>query len=297
MRLRRLCPKEHGAVIARLDQEFVFKKQRRIGLLNRFPGMKFEEEPGGLWGGELDGHIRSAAAIKIREFRSSGKMFAAALVGWVWVEAESRGKGIGKQMLCQLDAHLKSSQLDFGVLWTGLPAFYETLGWFRSDIGLVAQLRVAGERSVPTGVECRNLREVEIGALEDLRWLHQESGIARSKRDYESIPIPAEEVSCYYIMVGGRITSYALVGMMGTASYIYEVVGELGDVQRLYAAIECRGDQVFVNSYRQSLINPWLSRERAAQWNDHDRAMWRLLSPRLTRQDVAKWHIGYFDWI
>jgi len=78
---------------------------------------------------ERDGRIVSHAAVWPRSFRCAGKTIGVGIVVLVATEAESRRRGLAAALMRDLQTVMPQLGCQLGLLWTGVPDFYRSLGW------------------------------------------------------------------------------------------------------------------------------------------------------------------------
>ena len=168
LEIRGCKPKELPDIIQRLDQEFVYNKQRSHSLSKRFPNTlslaNIEQIRVAVYNGEICG----AYVIKLFDWVVEKRVWHGAMVGMVWVDLQYRGIGIGRSLLSSVTQFLLEKGLDFGVLWTGAPKFYEHAGWHSNDCGLFGEVVKRHSSSIES-VSCQPLISMDAAMLENLR--------------------------------------------------------------------------------------------------------------------------------
>lgn len=149
------------------------------------------------------------AGILERPIRWRGQTLRAGLVGGVCARQELRGMGIGTLAMEDAAAHMGALGLDFGVLWTGSPGFYERLGW-----------RHAGGISIVRIVEAAEAGEVRHELLplsespftpDDCHELHEAAGRNEVVRTAEEtrVVLTGPGHDALLALAGGRLVGYA----------------------------------------------------------------------------------------
>jgi hypothetical protein len=194
-----------------------------------------------------------------------------------------------------LQDDLGRAGVDFGVLWTTIPAFYERLGWRAGDRGVFGEaLPRTGRNPVP-GVGARPLLAGDIAVLEAIRrrWLPER--VERTPLSYRSVPLPAFSVDLFYFDGDASTEAYALVGRAGQTGYVYEVVGPQPMQQRLWSAIVGSYEKTYVNDCASSPLSDWLERQGLARFQRQNLAMWLPVSRAGAGVEPGAWHIPFFD--
>ena len=169
LQIRECEPKELPAVVERLDQEFVFSKQRSVSLSKRFPNTLSVDNIKQIRVAVSDEVILGALSIRMFEWVIKGQVWHGAMVGMVWVDSLHRGESIGSKLLASARQFLDEADVDFGVLWTEVPAFYERAGWFLSDRGLFGEAANRLSSSRIATVSWQPVVSVDAAWLEGLR--------------------------------------------------------------------------------------------------------------------------------
>lgn len=169
--------------------------------------------PGDTLGAWVDGTLAAAVHVVRRPVLWRGRTITMAGIANVATRPEYRSRGLSTALLTALWEKIEGDDFDFGQLGTGIPPFYERLGWESVPMGL---FQVNMERAVPhaTGV-CE-----EVGASFDLLPLYRRGArplaIARTP-DYM-----AQWVSCAKRHGPDR----------GEASQLWRRAGRFGDDER-----------------------------------------------------------------
>ena len=124
---------ELAAIVERFDREFIFNKQRTISLAKRFSNVLSLENLNHIRLATLRGNVCGALSTKIFEFIIKDHIWHGAMIGMVWVDPQYRGMGVGSNLVHSTTQFLYNEGVDFAVLWTGIPDFYERSGWLLKD--------------------------------------------------------------------------------------------------------------------------------------------------------------------
>lgn len=297
LEIRQCDPGEFAFIVEQLDQEFVFGKQRSLSLCQRFPHTLAPANLGQIQVAVLDGAIHAACAVRLFDWVAEECTWRGGMVGMVWVDAGCRGSGIGSQLMAATRRLLDARGLDFGVIWTGRPAFYERAGWVLSDRGLFGEATVSPALTHSPAVTCRILAAVAAAWLEALHSRGTSGRVVRSALDYRAVPIPASQVWCFCGRDEDGTEGYALVGQDGNTGYFYEMVAPHALWAPMWAAIRGRFGRLLVNGQLGDPFSQWLEQEGAVTWRHQSKSMWLPRSDRLDPALLGDWHVPYFDWI
>jgi hypothetical protein len=192
---------------------------------------------------------------------------------------------------------LREKGVDFGVLWTGTPAFYERAGWVLKDRGLLGESTNRLTRSCCSTVLCQPLVSVDVAWLERLRSNHLSMRAARKAIDYCAIPVPAVQVFCFFAQGDHGCEGFALVGEQDGSGFFYEMAAPQVLWEPIWTAVSERFDRLVVNGRLDDPFSQWLDHKGLVEWHPQNKSMWLSLSGRLNPDSFASWHIPYFDWI
>ena len=139
IRIRPCAPSDLPAVIAAVDREFIFDKGRSLSMARRYPNVLSLDNLGHILVAGSRRSIRGALGIRTFDYADGPRVWRGAMIGMVWVDPRCRGKGLGRALMAEAERVLKEESLDFGVLWTGIPGFYEPGGWSPKDPSLFGE--------------------------------------------------------------------------------------------------------------------------------------------------------------
>ena len=297
LEIRECKPNELPAIIERLDQEFIFHKQRSLSLNKRFPNTLSVDNIENIRLAVSDEVLCGAYVIRMFDWVVERRAWHGAMVGMVWIDSQFRGKGIGSKLLSSATQFLHEKNVDFGVLWTGSPTFYERAGWFSNDCGVFGE--VANRPTFPnidTG-SCRPLISADATWLERLRSSSLPMRVARNAIDYCTVPIPATYVLCFSAQSNDGSEGFALVGEQNGTGYFYEMVAPPSLWGIIWSYVTERFGRLFVNGHSDDPFAQWLAEEKLVAWRPQNKTMWLRISGRIDDFLIGAWHIPYFDWI
>jgi predicted N-acetyltransferase YhbS len=295
--IRECKPSELTTVIERLDQEFVFSKQRSVSLSKRFPNTLSVAKIKQIRVAVSDGVICGALSIRMFEWVIKRQVWHGAMVGMVWVESQHRGEGIGSKLLSSARQFLHESDVDFGILWTGAPTFYERAGWFLSDLGLFGEVAKCSTSPRIATVSCQRVVSADAAWLERLRGNSLPMRVVRNALDYWTVPIPAVDVFCFSATSDNAAEGFALVGEQDGIGYLYEMIAPPSLWRIIWSAVAERFDRLFANGQSDDPFAQWLAENRLVEWQPQHKAMWLRVSGRVDNRAISSWHIPYYDWI
>lgn len=170
-------------------------------------------------GSRLVGH----AGILPRPIRWRGQVFQVGLIGGVCARQELRGQGIGTIAMEDAARRMEEIGLDFGVLWTGSPGFYERLGWRTAGGICVMGMQEAADTEIELHFEIMPLAESPFDPAKCHR-LHEQAArneVVRTCEETEALlSIGGRET--FIALRGGRLGGYAVK----TGETIREIEGD-----------------------------------------------------------------------
>ncbi len=161
------------------------------------------------------------AGILPRSIRWRGQVFEVGLVGGVCARRDLRGLGVGTLVMEDVAQRMEELELDFGVLWTGSPGFYQRLRWrLAGGVVLMGIQEAMGQSS--TRHEIMRIEETPFGP-EDCYRLHVKAArheVVRTPEETRTL-MTAEHVDTLIGLEGGRLAGYAT----STGRVIQEIEG------------------------------------------------------------------------
>ncbi len=278
-----------------LDEAFISGKDRRLSLAQRFPQIFCETNLDNIYVAYVDDLICSTAAIKRFAWIAQGQLWQGAMIGIVYTRPEYRGRGLASLVMRTVQGDLSKAGVDFAVLWTTIPRFYQRLGWFLEDEG------VFGEVELPQSPQCSNLVVAHSLTDKHIRWIDSAYSqwvperVVRSELDYRVVPLPASSVDAFMVNETDELQGYALVGRSMETGYVYELVGHTATFEHLWCALANSYSKIYVNARQGSQSSQWLAPRVRIIWRPQHLAMWLPLSREAKRALVGQWYIPYFD--
>jgi len=288
---------ELTGLIEHLDHEFVRSKQRSLSLCKRFPNTLSLDNIEQIWVAVSGGVLCGSVSMRMFEWSAEEHSWRGAMVGMVWVDSKHRGRGIGSKLLSSVVELLHEREVDFGILWTGNPSFYERAGWVLHDRGLFGQAGKSSASQRLDIVSCWPLASGDVGWLERLRANSLPVRVVRNARDYRAIPIPAVQVLCFSVQSHDDGEGFALVGEQDGIGYFYEMVAPPSLWATIWIAVTKRFGQLLVNGQAGAPFAQWLAENGLVVWQPQNKAMWLRISARMGSPFLNGWHVPYFDWI
>jgi predicted N-acetyltransferase YhbS len=277
-------------VFSLLDNEFVQSRGRLLSLKHRFPHVL---RPSSILAALQGNKIASLIAVRYFRWVTPDATWKGSMIGFVYTRPDHRGRGLASLLMETVRRDMVRDSTDFGVLWTTIPEFYARMGWISRDNGLFGR-SLAVMRKAPSSSESSLLKmdAAVVEHVEKLRHAWIPERLERSLADYNCIPLPATSVATCLIE-GHESGAYAIVGNIGKAAYVYEIVGHPATFGDLWGFIRARYEQVYVNSLRGSPLVQALGSGGDVEWEPQRLTMWLPLSERAARS--ATWYIPYFD--
>lgn len=278
---------EYGALLALLDQEFIFGKDRRLSLAQRFPAALDPERPQNILVARADGAVASALALKRFDWITAERSWHAAMIGLVYTRPDRRGRGGAGALLQEAQTRLARAGVEFAVLWTGQPGFYARSGWIGADCGVLgsAQGALAGPAPPAPAPDADSIARAEA-----LRQRYAPQRVARDMASYATLPPPAEQIEL--LLEDG---AYALVGRRQTHGYLYELVGAPDAWAALWSRLGARYRALTLNLRQDTPLQRWLSAQAAIDWQPQRLAMWLPLTAPARTAPFSDWYIPFLD--
>jgi len=213
----------------------IFRRAKGVedqSVLTDFPLLFAEENLGNCRVIERDGRIVSHAAVWPRTLDFAGQAIGVGIIVLVATELESRRRGLAAELMQDLQTAMPGIGCQLGLLWTGVPEFYQPLGW---QIVNTPGWSASGSG---TGDEVdRRLQVVDFDPARHLAAIHQlhQSHSPHSRRT------PAESAQLFTlpkcpVLVGeseGRAVTYLVDGQATNKRGLIEYAGAARDVWEL----------------------------------------------------------------
>jgi len=286
---------EWPALLACLDEEFVFKKKRSLSLARRFLHTFDVANLHQIYVARVRGSICSATAVRLFHWYTENRMWHGAMIGGVYTEPDQRSRGFASLVLRNIQAELVKCGVDFGVLWTTTPEFYEQLGWRPEDIGMFGEFASCMPSADDPVISPHEIADCDVHGLNALYSRFATEYVVRSEQDYYAVPLPANSVQAFVIDEAGEVKGYALVGKVGETGYVYELVGSPTTSERLWPAVVNSYGKVYVNDRLGSPSHAWLTAKGGVVWKPQHLAMWLPLSQEAKRSAIGGWYIPFLD--
>lgn len=283
-------------LLAFLDEEFVFSKGRTLSLAERFPQVFCPANLENIYVAQDRSSIYAAATVKLFDWLTPGKIWKGAMIGMVYTRPEYRGHGLASLVMHTIQNDLSRRGVDFAVLWTTKPNFYQRLGWFMEDIGILYEAVLpCSSQSSKEFIIPRSLTSEDAGWLDSLhsKWILPR--VIRSELDYRVVPLPAHSVEVFRFNESDDLQGYSLVGEWGDTGYVYEFVGHPDTFDHLWSAICAHYHKIYVNDYQGSLSSKWLTATGKVLGKPQCLSMWFPFSQEAKSARIGKWYIPYWD--
>jgi predicted N-acetyltransferase YhbS len=290
-------PADLGRICAVLDNEFIFGKDRKISIAQRFPATFCAANIANIFVAEDNGRIVSAFLAKRFDWQQDEKTWCGAMIGAVYTDPQRRNEGLAGNLLKWGMQALQQDGAELAVLWTIQSEFYARLGWISADSGVFGScvtasgdIEYALDKVKVVPLALSDERRIDAVRKQCLKGL-----VRREALDYHQVPIPAESVDVLLWNEGRETRSYALLGSKGTVGILYEMVGSEDGFADLWAAARKRHGKIVINDCAESRSHRWLTQHAGVAWENKKLAMWMPLSTELDIAQVSQWYIPYFD--
>jgi predicted N-acetyltransferase YhbS len=285
VQIRSCTPAELPALIALLDQEFIYSKGRSVSLAQRFPtALNAANCPNILLACRGE-DIVAAIVIKRFDWIAPERSRRGAMIGMVCTRAAERGQGLASQLLRTAQAQLRADGTAFAVLFTAQPEFYRRLGWTTADCGIFGTYASAG--SIAAG--CTRAAP---DAVEALRLRGKEAYLLRDRESYRTLPLPAERLE---IRVSPCRAAYAIYGMQAERAYLYELGGAVSGYAALWQELCAVAHTVYINERQGSASQQWLANVPGIAWREQKLAMWLPLAEPDCAPQFSGWYLPFLD--
>ena len=283
--IRPCTPAELPALVALLDEEFIFSKGRSVSLARRFPTVLQAQNCPNILLACRGEEIAAAIAVKRFDWIAPERNWHGAMIGMVYTRPAERGQGLASQLLRAAEERLRADGTDFAVLFTAQPEFYRRLGWTSADCGVFGTY-------TGTGGSVAGCTAAHAGAIEALRLRSPGAHMLRDSAGYRTLPLPAERLELLASPDGG---SYAIYGVQADRAYVYEFGGAPSGYAALWQDICATARTVYINECRDSAAQQWLSNIPGIGWREQALAMWLPLADPDSERHYARWYIPYLD--
>ncbi len=278
-----------------LDREFISSRQRRLSLAIRLPNVLAPDNLDNVLVARWGGKLCASVSLRIFAWQADDRQWRGAMAGLVCTDPDYRGRGLAAALLRAVPGLLRERSVDFGVLWTSIPAFYEPFGWQTNDRGLLGHGAGLSPRSTTAILPAQTMAAVDPDWLESVRAAWRVCRVRREARDYTVIPPSCDRVRCFAVKGPGADEGYALVGERPDIGLVYELVGAPSALPHLWQSIRFRYPRLYVNDCLDDPATEWLRREQELSWEPQRQAMWLGISRDFACSSWRRWHISFFD--
>lgn len=253
--IKKTAPLEVEKLIPLLNEEFVYSKQRKLPIEERFPELFSENNLENLYGLYSDGALASFVAVKPVDIYDHGKTYKAFFVGAVFTDHRFRGQGYSSQLMEHVQNQYAAAGADFGVLWTGINGFYKKLGWITADKGVFVTCRTLKETLPPVSPgTVRNMADSDIASVDAFRISQRDSYVIRGCQGgysgYRTVYSPGESLLRLVKLRNEKISGYLLGSLNEGNCIIYEVVAVNDEVEVVFDLLsyiyEIHGNEIAV---------------------------------------------------
>lgn len=229
MEIRQPTPQEVSEILPRLNEEFIYSKNRLLPIEIRFPELFEHRNYCNLFAGFHNGSLATFVAVKTATVVASGREVKVFLIGSVFTDKQNRGKGLSSQLMEFVQNHYISKGFNLGLLWTGINPFYEKLGWVTADNGVFVSCSQPIKNKF-TGIDARVI-ELDDRLLPQVDALRTAQSIPHFQRmdgtnlcGYHTVYPPGEKL---FRLVNfgsqGEVIGYLLGAENNSDCFIYEI--------------------------------------------------------------------------
>ncbi|MFH1044819.1 MAG: GNAT family N-acetyltransferase [Pseudomonadota bacterium] len=285
VQIRACTAAELPALVALLDEEFIFSKGRSVSLAQRFPAALHADNCPNLLLACRGEEIAAAIAIKRFDWITPERSWRGAMIGLVCTRPAERGQGFASRLLGAAEEKLRAAGTDFAVLFSAQPGFYRRLGWTSADCAVFGTYASAGGNAA-------GCPPVDANVIEALRLRSPGAHMPRDSANYQSLPLPAERLE---MRASPDAAAYAIYGMQADRAYIYEFGGALSGYAALWQDICAVPRTVYINEHRGSAAQQWLSNMLGIIWREQALATWLPLAEPDCARHFSDWYVPYLD--
>lgn len=296
MEIKKCSMAEVPSVLALADDVFLKSRNREGDFLKSYPSVFGKQSNSVFYAAFENSKAVSAALYKPCRYMLNDQVLTGATIGFVCTDPAYRGLGLSSQILSRTAEDMAESGVDFGVLYTGIPAFYERLGWILADDSAYCESAKLVNVSAEHTVIAQSPQQADWTWLEYIRAKYLKQRVLRNQSDYATLPLPAKIVECYAIKDGGP-ECYALLGRSGAEGYLYEMVGDTAGFGILWNSFIQGLSSLYVNDRIGSSSYVWMRDNGLADWVSRVSTMWLPVSHRLPYPHKAGIHLHYLDHI
>ena len=180
------------------------------------------------------GEIISHAALWKRDLIVDNQSFKVGVIVLVATHLDHRKRGHASTIMHDLQRTMHEEEFDLGILWTGVPAFYEQLGW-ETVVPSGSMVMIEPSSLMPHQTETYEILPFDsISHLEDVVAIHEQEPIrmTRSREEYRALfGLPKVHVSV--AIRDSRVKAYLVHAVAVNKSGIVEYGGELEGITAL----------------------------------------------------------------
>lgn len=288
--LRACQAHEVPALVAALDSEFVTGRGRTGSLASRYPQLFVPAALANIQVLRENAALVACAITRPFTWRLASRAWRGAMVGLVYTAPSFRGRGHGRRLLEAVVEILREQAFDVAVLWSGLDGFYERLGWQRGDCGMYGVVSDGPATRARRGAPNTPRRAAD--ALAHARALHAAAAppLAREALAWRARPLPVTH--CH---VAATARGYALYGVQGDRTYLYEMIGPAHECRDLWQQCRDGAREIQVNVAQSGPAYRWLTHHTPVRWQPQRLTFWYPLSAASRRLPLARWYVPYFD--
>ena len=288
-------PEEIAPMVELLDQEFMLGRNRKGSVAAHYPDIFQSANVGNLLVLREEGGPASFCALQDFTIHAGEGVLRGGMIGFVYTRPSLRGAGLARRLLLEAESLLKSRRLDFAVLFTTLPGFYQEQGWGPRDtglLGMVSQPAIPSAQDAPAQLGVSPTGHDTLTLVEGIRRQTETLWVERGPSTYRRQPLAVNRVS---VVFSPSQDAYALVGSAGGRGYLYELCGSEAGFEVIWKALMRSHRELAVNTHATAGVVHWLRRQPGLVLRDQRQALWKWFQPDHFAPSLSLEHIPYFD--
>ena len=183
------------------------------------------------------GRVVSHAAVFPCELVIDDRRYKTGIIVLVATELAHRRRGHAARLMRDLQRTMTEEGYDLGALWTGVPGFYEQLGWETVVTqglmieDLLSQRLTEFEPALGAAAESRVAAYAEYEHLDGIMRLHELEPIRvhRSRQEY-AVLLQLPKVCTWVLLRDDTVAAYVVIGQAINKNGVIEYGGSCGDI-------------------------------------------------------------------
>jgi len=229
MKIENPTPSSIKTIIHHLNNEFIYSKNKNIGLEFRFKELFSKKNFHNLYLIMEGNDVASFVAVNPLLIDINSQFINAFAVGCVYTQQQFRGKRISSFLLKKVIDKYLNEGYEIGLLWTTIPEYYQKIGWVLYDNGLFVSCSKL-KKSIHVHRKFRIVEDFDYGRLDSFRITKLKNRVIRSNNvinSYKVNPSPSEN-RLFLIQEDNneQLSGYIIFGLKNKNVYIYEIISE-----------------------------------------------------------------------